>query len=156
MYVAPFATACRLQCEVIDGIQSISQPYHRPTAKQCEQAATCGRCHGDAGVPTVLCRHCILDESVARWEVKLFMLVAHTKHPGAAVTEEDAVQLYVDMLSMHSAAQLEGVAEGAAGPIRRVMAGISRLRIMRRDNEHALVLSALCNLLKCATPASCC
>ena len=89
--------ACRLQHRVLDGLQELSRPYHKPTPEQCQTAATCARCHGLDGIAGVLCHFCKVDEVVTRWEVKLFMLIARTKQVGAYVSEEEAIQAYHKM-----------------------------------------------------------
>lgn len=132
----------------------LAAPYHAPTAGMCNRAATCGRCHGTAGVPHVECEHCQLEDMIARWEAKLFRLVARSA--GACdVSEDTAVAQYLQMLRTPATALCaqDGGQDDARMRSSVAASGV-RVQMTHQDNEHAVLLAALISLLRCAPRCS--
>lgn len=140
--------ACRVQAQVLEGLQALTQPYHAPTAEQCRAAADCATCHGAAGVPGVTCGNCRLFDTVLRWETKLHMLWAKPKGGGGAVSEAEAFAEYRKTQVAGGRANGEGAAAATGAQRSAAAAGTNSARVHRRDNEHQLLLVALRDLLK--------
>jgi hypothetical protein len=129
---------------VLGGLQAAARPYHAPTPEQCEAAAACATCQGVSGVPGVQCAHCKLDESVSRWEAKLYLLQAKSKHQNGVVAEADAVKAHhASVVAAQAGAVLPGTAQ------MRAELGVQGVTMTRKPNEHTLLLQGFVLLLKC-------
>ncbi|KAG1676131.1 hypothetical protein FOA52_004971 [Chlamydomonas sp. UWO 241] len=61
-----------------------------PSKATVEQAATCGRCRAEMGIPGRVCAHCRLDEQLLQWEVRAFRLYAMAGAAGGVVSADAA------------------------------------------------------------------
>ncbi|GAB4820920.1 hypothetical protein N2152v2_007966 [Parachlorella kessleri] len=85
----------RAQQAALEGLGGLSREVASPTSQLVEQAAQCGRCRAETGIPGRVCRHCRLEETFLRWEGRLFSLYAKAgagAGTGGQVTAEEALQ----------------------------------------------------------------
>ena len=127
-------------------IERLDPVCRSPPKDLCERAGACEQCHGAAGMPGVVCAHCMLERRVIRWEALLFRFSARALKAGAMISEDQALEVYRQEL-------MNGGPEGGgAAPAQRAKTGIASVSMTHQDNEHHVLLQAVVQLLRCAPP----
>lgn len=135
---------CRVQKDVLGEIERLDPICRAPPQELHERAGACEQCHGDNGMPGLVCAHCELECQVVRWEARLFRFTARALGVGAMVSEEQALEVYRQELLRGGAA-----AGAAPPPAQRAKTGIASVAMTHQDNEHVVLLQAVVTLLRC-------